>query len=77
MDTQRKFDICARSYKILTEVVGFDPCDIIFDPNILTIATGLGMSLRNIHALQRNTIIMLSNSSMFVKKLKSTSLALV
>eukprot|EP01132_Coremiostelium_polycephalum_P011877 gene11877-14527_t len=36
-----KVRICHRSYKILTEVVGFKPQDIIFDPNILTIATGL------------------------------------
>ncbi|KAJ3055529.1 hypothetical protein HK097_010216 [Rhizophlyctis rosea] len=41
VDKQRKFDICARSYKILTEQVGFRGCEIIFDPNILTIATGL------------------------------------
>jgi hypothetical protein len=33
--------ICHRSYKILTEQVGFPPQDIIFDPNILTIATGM------------------------------------
>ncbi len=37
----RKFEICERSYRILTEDVGFPPEDIIFDPNILTIATGL------------------------------------
>ncbi len=37
----RKVDICARSYRILTEVVGFDPADIIFDPNIFAIATGI------------------------------------
>ncbi|KAI9104481.1 methionine synthase [Phlyctochytrium arcticum] len=41
VDTQRKFDICERSYKILTEQVGFKGSDIIFDPNILTIATGM------------------------------------
>lgn len=40
-ETSRKVEICARSYKILVEKVGFDPQDIIFDPNILTIATGL------------------------------------
>ncbi|WKX97383.1 hypothetical protein Q1695_013215 [Nippostrongylus brasiliensis] len=40
-ETLRKFEICERSYRILTEEVGFDPCDIIFDPNILTIATGM------------------------------------
>jgi 5-methyltetrahydrofolate--homocysteine methyltransferase len=39
--SERKFEICKRSYKILTEIVGFKPCDIIFDPNILTIGTGL------------------------------------
>jgi 5-methyltetrahydrofolate--homocysteine methyltransferase len=41
-DTQaRKIEICARSYKILTEQVGFPPQDIIFDPNIFAIATGI------------------------------------
>ncbi len=34
-------EICHRAYKILTEQVGFDPQDIIFDPNIFAIATGL------------------------------------
>jgi 5-methyltetrahydrofolate--homocysteine methyltransferase len=38
---ERKKEICARSYKILTERVGFSPTDIIFDPNILTVATGI------------------------------------
>jgi 5-methyltetrahydrofolate--homocysteine methyltransferase len=38
---QRKVDICLRAYKILTEKVGFDPQDIIFDPNIFAIATGI------------------------------------
>ncbi|MGA9032844.1 MAG: methionine synthase [Sulfuricaulis sp.] len=38
---QRKFDICARSYKVLTEKVGLPPQDIIFDPNIFAIATGI------------------------------------
>jgi 5-methyltetrahydrofolate--homocysteine methyltransferase len=37
----RKFEICARSYKILTETVGFPPQDVIFDPNIFAIATGI------------------------------------
>ncbi len=36
-----KIRICERAYKILTEEVGFSPNDIIFDPNILTIATGI------------------------------------
>jgi 5-methyltetrahydrofolate--homocysteine methyltransferase len=33
--------ICQRAYRILVEDIGFDPEDIIFDPNILTIGTGL------------------------------------
>ena len=37
----RKIEICARTYKILTEQVGFPPQDIIFDPNILTVGTGI------------------------------------
>ena len=38
---ERRVEICERSYKILTEVVKFPPQDIIFDPNILTVATGI------------------------------------
>jgi 5-methyltetrahydrofolate--homocysteine methyltransferase len=38
---ERKFEICARAYKILTEQVDFRPEDIIFDPNIFAIATGI------------------------------------
>jgi 5-methyltetrahydrofolate--homocysteine methyltransferase len=38
---ERRIQICERSYKILTEQVGFPPQDIIFDPNILTVATGI------------------------------------
>jgi 5-methyltetrahydrofolate--homocysteine methyltransferase len=37
----RKTEICARAYKVLTEQVGFPPEDIIFDPNIFAIATGI------------------------------------
>ena len=37
----RKVAICQRAYKLLVEQAGFDPTDIIFDPNILAIATGL------------------------------------
>ncbi len=37
----RKVEICERSYQILTEVVGFPPEDIIFDPNIFAVATGI------------------------------------
>ena len=36
-----KVRICTRAYKLLTEKVGFPPEDIIFDPNILTVATGI------------------------------------
>ncbi len=39
--TERKFEICKRSYEILTQKVGIPPQDIIFDPNILTVATGM------------------------------------
>jgi 5-methyltetrahydrofolate--homocysteine methyltransferase len=39
--TERKVAICTRAYRILTEEVGFPPEDIIFDPNILTVATGI------------------------------------
>jgi 5-methyltetrahydrofolate--homocysteine methyltransferase len=39
--TERKVDICERAYKILTQKVGFRPQDIIFDPNIFAVATGI------------------------------------
>ncbi|WP_242921947.1 methionine synthase [Pontibacter liquoris] len=38
---ERRIEICGRAYKILTEEIGFPPQDIIFDPNILAIATGI------------------------------------
>src|SRR5262245_59951813 len=38
---ERKVAICRRAYTLLTDVAGFDPSDIIFDPNILASATGL------------------------------------
>jgi 5-methyltetrahydrofolate--homocysteine methyltransferase len=38
---RKKVDISERAYKILTETVGYDPQDIIFDPNIFAIATGI------------------------------------
>jgi len=37
----RKVEICSRAYKILTEQVGYSPQDIIFDPNIFAVATGI------------------------------------
>ncbi|MEQ1553550.1 MAG: methionine synthase [Ferruginibacter sp.] len=38
---ERKIEICCRAYKILTEQVGYAPQDIIFDPNIFAVATGI------------------------------------
>jgi 5-methyltetrahydrofolate--homocysteine methyltransferase len=38
---ERKIEVCERMYRLLTEKAGFRPCDIIFDPNILAIATGI------------------------------------
>jgi 5-methyltetrahydrofolate--homocysteine methyltransferase len=40
-DKMDKVRICQRAYKLLTEKAGMDPTDIIFDPNILTVATGI------------------------------------
>ena len=40
-NTERRVEICTRSYNLLTKKVGFPPQDIIFDPNILTVATGM------------------------------------
>ena len=39
--SREKNEICTRSYKLLTEVAGFPPEDIIFDPNIFAVATGI------------------------------------
>ncbi len=38
---ERKFEICLRAYKLLTERVGFAPEDIIFDPNVFAVGTGI------------------------------------
>ena len=38
---ERKIEVCARAYKLLTEKTAFPPQDIIFDPNVLAIATGM------------------------------------
>src|SRR5436190_1710413 len=38
---QRRIDVCTRAYRLLTERAGIPPNDIIFDPNVLTVATGL------------------------------------
>ena len=54
---ERKFEICKRAYKLLTEKVGFPPEDIIFDPNIFAVATGIeehnGYGLAFIEAARR------------------------
>ena len=44
---ERRKEICARSYKFLTQEVGFDPSDIILDPNIFPVATGMEEHRRN------------------------------
>ncbi len=38
---ERKIEVCERAYRILVEKVGFNPKDIIFDPNVLSVATGM------------------------------------
>jgi len=54
---ERKVDICARAYRILTEEVGFPPEDIIFDPNVFAVATGIaehdGYGVAFIEAVRR------------------------
>jgi 5-methyltetrahydrofolate--homocysteine methyltransferase len=55
---ERKVAICQRAYDLLTERVGFDPHDIIFDPNILAIGTGIEEHNRfAINYLKATTII--------------------
>lgn len=38
---QRRVEVCGRAYRLLTEVIGFSGCDIVFDPNVLAVATGI------------------------------------
>ncbi|HET7711104.1 MAG TPA: methionine synthase [Thermoanaerobaculia bacterium] len=38
---ERKIDVCSRAFRILVDELEFDPTDIIFDPNVLTVATGM------------------------------------
>ena len=38
---ERKVEICERAYRLLTEEVGFPPEDLVFDPNVLAVATGI------------------------------------
>jgi len=39
--TERRVEICTRAYRLLVDEAGYDPSDIIFDPNVLAIATGM------------------------------------
>jgi 5-methyltetrahydrofolate--homocysteine methyltransferase len=39
--TERKVEICERAYRLLVDAVGFPPEDIVFDPNVLAVATGI------------------------------------
>ena len=38
---ERKLEICQRSYELLTDAIGFPPEDIVFDPNVFAVATGI------------------------------------
>jgi 5-methyltetrahydrofolate--homocysteine methyltransferase len=40
-DLQRRTDVCSRAYRLLVDEVGFDPRDIVFDPNVFAVATGI------------------------------------
>jgi 5-methyltetrahydrofolate--homocysteine methyltransferase len=57
---QRKTEICARAYDLLTKQAGFPASDIIFDPNILTVATGLEE--------HRNYAVDFINATQWIKK---------
>ena len=45
VDCETKFATCQRAYRLLTQEAGFNPHDLIFDANILTICTGMSMFL--------------------------------
>lgn len=38
---ERRIEVCRRAYDLLTEEIGFEGCDIVFDPNVLAVATGI------------------------------------
>ena len=38
---ERRIEVCDRAYRLLTGKVGFKGCDIVFDPNVLAVATGI------------------------------------
>ena len=54
-DYERRIAVCQRMYTLLTEQVGFNPEDIIFDPNVLTIATGMAEHADYAHDFIRAT----------------------
>jgi 5-methyltetrahydrofolate--homocysteine methyltransferase len=43
---QRRIDVCARAYRLLVDDIGFAPQDLIFDPNVLTVGTGIAEHAR-------------------------------
>ena len=59
VDEDGKVGICVRSYDILVNRVGFNPGDIIFDPNILTIATGIAE--HNDYGREAGTLVEVNN----------------
>ncbi len=64
--TEHKARVCQRSYNLLVEKVGFNANDVIFDPNILTIATGMEEhSMYGVNFIEATKIIKVScHSSM-------------
>ncbi|CAL8106852.1 unnamed protein product [Orchesella dallaii] len=57
-ETDRKMEICERSFRILVDKLGFNPNDIIFDPNILTLGTGMEEhNLYGINFIEATTLI--------------------
>jgi 5-methyltetrahydrofolate--homocysteine methyltransferase len=54
---ERKVEICRRAYRLLVERVGFDPHDVVFDPNVLAVATGLEEHADYAHAFIEATRI--------------------
>uniref|UniRef100_A0A674BZ74 Methionine synthase n=1 Tax=Salmo trutta TaxID=8032 RepID=A0A674BZ74_SALTR len=64
-ETERKVEICSRAYRLLVTQVGFDPNDIIFDPNILTIGTGMEEHNRvNVSANAVTTLLIVDGMDM-------------
>src|SRR3546814_10741010 len=62
----RKYEICARAYKLLTEKIGFPPEDIIFDRNIFAVATGRSEE----HTSELQSLMRISYAVFCLKKKK-------